>query len=206
MNMLKNEGEIRKRARNTFAGHVAKLKVNDNNMVVIDWSDKESSLLYNIQFVIDKARGVLCIYGDYGCCISSWGNELTVKNLVNYVQNIVYWVGKFMAASDMYSYNINDVKADLLELKEYYLSIAEDLDKSVDEINENFDDILIYFEDEWVAGEYYPADAVEIIEEYEPDWSESSWATVGRKVNDRVFIWSEGLRMAYEQLKEVLDV
>lgn len=201
--METKERKEREKARAVFSNHVAAVRVDANDVMVIEWRDKSGSCLYYAQYIIDMRRGLLVVSGDLGYCLSDWGNALKVEKLVNFVQNVSYWIGKFKASSDCYTYKAEDIKEDLMEMRDEYIQNKSDydLDYPDDKIIKDFDELSDILCDNWNGEESLPQDAIDIIKTYDADWWDGhEWIFTGRRICSRVYLWSEGLKMAFEQL------
>lgn len=203
--MRDRELQIREQARKNFKNHVATVRVDENDIMVLEWRNKNGSSNLYIQYIIDKKRGFLSISGDLGDCNSCWYNPLKIDDMIRYTQNIGYWMGKFQATSEDYTYEQSDITNDLEEIKKYYIEHKSDYtweDKSDEEIEEDFEEISFELEYNWEGGTRFAQDVIDIIEKYDSEWWDGGeWLRLGRRINPRVYIWSEGLKMAYEQMK-----
>ena len=115
------EVKMREHAREFFANHKAAIRVNTEDIMVIEWRNQNGSSNYYVQYIFDAKRGMLAISGDLGDCISCWYNPLTFKNLVKYVQDIEYWMGKFQTSSDSFTYEWSNIEDNLIGIKEEYI-------------------------------------------------------------------------------------
>lgn len=209
--MKKREEEIRTQARKNFSNHQATVRINMNDILVIDWRNKDGCSDHYVQYMVDKSSGLLTISGDLGDCISCWYNKISISGLVGCVQNIDYWMEKFQAVSnsDDFTYKPSDIEEDVNAIRKEYLENKEDYlieDKSDAEINEDFDELLCILMEYGVGNYPYPPDAVEIIEKYNEEWWDGGeFLTIGKRVSDRVYLWSEGLKMAYAQISEEIE-
>lgn len=70
------------------------------------------------------------------------------------------------------------------------------------EIIADFEELIRIFTEKYEIGNGpYPQEAVDTIEKYDPDWYESEFSNIGRRISSRIYFWSEGLKMAWEQIK-----
>lgn len=203
---MKLENQQRERARICFANHVVKIKARTEDIIIIDWKNKDGSPYYYIQYFIDMEHGTLHISGDLGYNISSCGGPVNAEKMVSLVQSVPYWMGKFRATSDDYTFNDSDIEEDLCSIRDEYITNKSEYDfreMSDEEINEDFEELIRIFTEKYEIGNGpYPQEAVDIIEKYDDNWHDSEFSKIGRRINSRVYFWSEGLKMAWEQVKE----
>ena len=205
--MKKREERIRELSRRSFSEHKATVRVDTTDLTVIEWRNKNGSSNYYVQYIIDKKNGDIYISGDLGSCVSSWYGRMLLEEAVSRTQNIGYWMSKFQATSDDYEYKYGDIMDDLEEIKVDYIENKSDYgleDMPDEEIEEDFEEILNILTEQWIGGQIFPQDAIDIIEKYNTEWWEdNTWTSLGERISPRVYLWSEGLKMAYEQYKDL---
>lgn len=194
--------EIYKTCQERFATHKATLIQDTDRYLAIDWRKSNGSGDYYVNYILDKKRGSLIISGDLGDCIATWYNKLDAAKVKSFVNDVPYFMGKFQCASDQYTYNEDDVAADVVDrLREF------DLDDIA--ISNNLSDSL---DDFWVdikreisestcrRGEFLPTDKlIEVIEQIDADFSEWLYSC-GQRIHPRVYLWAIGFQMACDQL------
>lgn len=48
---------------------------------------------------------------------------------------------------------------------------------------------------------YYPDKLTDLMEKYNPDWWESDFVDVGKRIDQRVVLWAVGYQMALQQIQ-----
>lgn len=210
--------EIYEKYRKVFEekGHIATPVLINDDWWIVDWRKASGGSDYAVRYIIDCKKGNLIITGDLGDCVACWYNTVTPNNMQRYVQSIDYFIGKMQATSDKYSYRGEDIKADLEEIKQEYLNnlddyvIYEDMEDAErrEKINEDFEELQSIL-DEINVNEHtnFPSEYADIVSEYNPDWWDSDFADVGRRIDPRVYLWAVGLREAWKatQAREDAD-
>lgn len=179
--------------------HKAVLVQNADRFCVIDWGAENGSSDYYVSYILDKEQGNLCIAGDLGSCIASWYHDCRVHDFVQYVEDARYFIGKMACTTNKCRYDDQDVLDDIKgTLAEYASDEADDFRKGWDEFAELapdcIDDQTGFHPDEYMRDyldKYLDTD----------DWWEwiPSWE---RSIDQKVFLWAEGLIMAVSQLEE----
>lgn len=213
------------RAVNSFKkrGHMARLIENTDAITVIDWRRADGSGEYGVRYIVDKQKGNLIITGDLGDCIGSWYNSFSMHDIYTYLHDVYYFMSKFECSSDKYTYKYDDIAADISEIKKEVLETVkqefdneEDLSYGLDDdgyncsdyewddveekINDDFDKIQGEMEERSGKGTYSNG-VEELMDKYSGGcWWESSFKDVGERIDQRVFLWQVGFRMACEQL------
>lgn len=187
------------RLRNEFANHRAMVLHDDENFLVLKWQDKNGSGNYVVKYIVDKAWGTLYIDGDLGCAVACWYGKVTTENIFDYIntKSIGYFVSKIQCSTDKYSYDDEDVKEDVASVLQEILSEDDYTDSEIEKIKEDFDSIeemLLDMEDRRVN---FSQELIDLISKYNAEWWESSLLHAGRRINDRVYLWSIGFEMAY---------
>lgn len=191
--------EIKETAKHIFRNHKASVVVKTEDMMVIDWKQPESSE-YCVQYILDSKNGTLHISGDMGYCISCWHSRLEFSKMVEVIQTPDYWIGKFKASSDRYTYNDKDIKEDLCDIRDLYVKVLGDKEY----IRTDFDEMYRICLDNAVRGENsYTRELIALIEKYDDEWyDDDKWTTLGKRLSPRISLWALGLKMAWEQIKE----
>lgn len=192
-----NEKEEIAKAKKIFEklGHKATLIQNTDRYTIIDWRQKNGSVEYYVNYIIDKKRGSLIISGDLGDCIATWYNSNSVHDIARYIRSVDYFISKFQCASDIYDYDEDDILEDIEdELKEAGVDRTE-------EFKDDWDTFTCDFSDDCYKDGFRPSrDRTEFLSDYlGDDWWEGS-DTWGRRISGRVFLWIAGLNMAVQQL------
>ena len=181
------------------------LVLENDEFFIMDWRDRNGSGNLATRYIVDKKKGDLIIKGDAGDCIASWHNEVTVENLVHYINSTGYFIGKMQCSTNKFSYNWPDVKEDLEEERQRYIRYLRDGDVDIvdeDELNEDFDSMLDIL-DMFTMREdcSYPDDLVELMSKYDPDWWEGPFSHLGKRVDKRVYLWTYGYQEGVERLR-----
>lgn len=187
------------RLRNDFANHKATVLQDDDKLLAIEWRNKDGSNAYAVKYIVDKVSGTLFIEGDLGFAVACWYGKVTTENILDYTntRNIGYFVGKIQCSTDKYSYNDDDVKTDVARKLQEVLTGDDYTDSEIEKIKDDFDDIeqiLIDMEDKRVN---FGQELIDLISKYTDEWWESSLLYAGRRIDDRVYLWSIGFEMAY---------
>lgn len=183
----------------------ATLVFEDDNFFIMDWRDKNGSGNLATRYIVDKKKGDLIIKGDAGCCIASWYNPVSVENLVHYINDTGYFIGKIQCSSNKYTYEDEDVEADLEDEKQDYLKMLRDGDMDFvteEELIEDFErmkDILSDFQ----LGENcaYPEELTDLMSKYNPDWWEGPFSRLGCRIDKRLYLWTYGYQEGVERLR-----
>ncbi|MDY6279411.1 MAG: hypothetical protein SPL63_04745 [Roseburia faecis] len=192
-----NEKEEIAKAKKIFEklGHKATLIQNTDRYAIIDWRQKNGSVEYYVNYIIDKKHGSLIISGDLGNCIASWHNSNSVHDIARYIRSVDYFISKFQCASDSYDYDEDDILEDIEdELKKAGVDRTE-------EFEDDWDAFTCDFSDDCYKDGFRPSrDRTEFLSDYlGDDWWDGS-DTWGRRISGRVFLWIAGLNMAVQQL------
>ena len=120
-------------------------------------------------------------------------------------------MGKFQCTSDDYTYDWEDIEKDFEELRkedrgyfEEYLEDETDPDvreEKLHQFDEDFDAMLEELGESCYDGHQFTPAFIELVEKYDCDWWESRWTSIGKRISQRVYLWSVGFRMAVEQLE-----
>lgn len=187
------------RLRNDFANHKATVLHDDEKLLAIEWRNKNGSSAYAVKYIVDKVCGTLFIEGDLGFAVACWYGRVTTENILNYIntKSIGYFVSKIQCSTDKYSYDDEDVKEDVASVLQEILSEDDYTDSEIEKIKDDFDSIeemLLDMEDRRVN---FSQELIDLISKYNAEWWESSLLHAGRRINDRVYLWSIGFEMAY---------
>ena len=116
--------------------------------------------------------------------------------------NCSYFIEKIKTASNLYTFDADDFKADLRKLcTERFGEGAKECDELEEFIAEEIDEIFAHgvtFSSDGVTIEH---DAQERLEGIIPDCA-SDLYDCGRRVHPRIVLWLVALRMAWEQVKK----
>lgn len=185
-----------------FKDHKATVVQSDDKFSILDWRHISGTGDYYVRYILDIKRGVFFISGDLGDCIACWYNEVSPQNLARYISDIPYFVGKFQCASNKYCYRTEDIEADLNAIKQEYLDDIDSYNFTREEIEEDFDEMLTILEDINLGeNSYYPDKLTDLMEKYNPDWWESDFVDVGKRIDQRVVLWAVGYQMALQQIQ-----
>lgn len=204
-------GEIREKYEQVFRekGHTATPVLINDDFWIVDWKKAEGGSDYAVRYIIDLQNGNLIITGDLGDCVASWYSRVTPKGMAKYVNSIDYFIEKMQCTSDKYTYEWDDIKRDLRDIKKEYLDNIDDYDIYGDEdrddrwnhIEDDFEELQSILADINVNEHMtFPMEYVDIVEKYNTDWWESDFADVGKRINPRVYLWAVGLQMAYKEV------
>ena len=103
-----------KKARKRFEKHSAKVVLKIPELTIIDWANGDSSN-NAIRYILDTQKGNLIITGDLGDAVFSWYHKESVANLVKYTKDLTYLVEKAQTASDLYTFEKEDIEEDLIK-------------------------------------------------------------------------------------------
>ena len=187
-------------ARKRFQNHRATVVQKDENFFILDWRNVSGSVEYFARYILDIKRGTLVVSGDLGDCVASWYNTVQPERLVEYLEDVPYFMSKFQCSSDTYYYHIANIKADLDAIKAEYEPCD---DQEAMEMNDDFDSMFEMLK-EYDLDEHfvYPDELTELFAKYDDEWWNSDFTTVGQRISPRVILWAVGYRMAMQQLEE----
>lgn len=177
----------------------------DDSFFIMDWRDKHGSGNLATRYIVDKKKGDLIIKGDAGDCIASWYNPLSVENLVHYINDTRYFIGKMQCTTHKYTYDWEDVKEDLEEEKQEYLKMLREGDMdgmTEEELEEDFErmsDILIDFP--LSENSSYPEELTDLMSKYNPDWWEEAFSKLGMRISKRIYLWTYGYQEGVERIR-----
>lgn len=195
-------------ARKRFQNHRATVVQRDENFSILDWRNVSGSVEYFVRYILDIKRGTLVVSGDLGSCVASWYNTVQPERLVEYLEDVPYFMSKFQCSSDPYTYFSTDIKEDLDAIKAEYEPCD---DQEAMEMDDDFDSMLEMLDEcdldeqssyPWVHCSLYPDELTELFAKYDDEWWNSDFTTVGQRISPRVILWAVGYRMAMQQLKE----
>lgn len=183
-----------KEIKNTFKGFRPTILEDNDQFMVINFGIDQG--VY-VRFFLDKEKGVLAISGDMGACVSDWYLPTNIMKMAEKVQDIDTFIKRIQAASDIYTFDRNEIieginremeqRGDLIPQREEeqydidFESLAYEIDYSCKFSHQ--------------TGMNPSLTARRILEKYGIDWTK-----FGRKIADRVYLWSAGLNMAVKQL------
>ena len=94
------------------------IKVAENEQIlVMDWKNKNGYSEYSIRYMLDKEKGNLIITGDLGAGIASWYNSLYPEKLASLLNDIGYFKSKIQCCTETYTYRYKDIEEDLMSIK-----------------------------------------------------------------------------------------
>lgn len=83
-----------------------------------------------------------------------------------------------------------------------YLDNIDSYNFTREEIEDDFDEMLNILEDINLGeNSYYPDELTDLMEKYNPDWWESDFVGVGKRIDQRVVLWAVGYQMALQQIQ-----
>ena len=90
------------------------IKVAENEQIlVMDWKNKNGYSEYSIRYMLDKEKGNLIITGDLGAGIASWYNSLYPEKLASLLNDIGYFKSKIQCCTETYTTVIKTLKKTL---------------------------------------------------------------------------------------------
>lgn len=179
-----------------FENHEAKIVLHKPDIIILDWRNKNGSREYYVRYILDKPMGSLIIQGDLGTAVASWYNRVEAHDMVRYVQNIPYFVEKLVCSTDKYTYHADDVKNDI---EEHFIQLAVGC-----ELNEQKEILhdMEYVVDKVIEAHHnntsYDDDTIAVFGKY--DIEPCDIDDFGRRISERVKLWSEGFARAYEEV------
>lgn len=194
---------IKSKYMKNFKDHKAEVALENEDFLILDWKDRNGSKDYAVRYIVDCQNGILIISGDLGNCIASWYNPVTPDALAHYVNNISYFIEKFQCSSCKYNYRMEDIESDLESIKEEYLKDESRIYREpTEKIEKDFAEMLDLCK-EITFGEdmSYPYSFIKIAEKYVNPWDESEFASLGKRIDGRVYMWAVGFQMALEQIR-----
>lgn len=193
--------EMFKICQERFATHKATLIQDTDRYLAIDWRKGNGSGDYYVNYILDKKRGSLIISGDLGDCIATWYNKVSAKNMKSYIGSIDYFISKFQCASDDFTYDEDDIVADIRKTiteREYDISYC--CERNCVSESELWEEIEHEVYESIQCGKFVPTERLlEIIGWIDGDYFE--WiGYCGKRISPRVYYWAVGFQMACEQL------
>ena len=182
------------------------LILENEDFFIMDWRDKHGSGNLATRYIVDKKKGDLIIKGDAGGCIASWYNEVTVENLVRYVNSVWYFIGKMNCSTNKYSYRHEDVEADLEETKQECLKLLREdnlfIEVTEEELEEDFREMKEILGDMRLSEDtQYPSKLTDLMGKYDPDWWEGAFSSLGKRIDKRIYLWVYGYQEGVERLR-----
>ncbi len=186
-----------------FATHKATKVVDDARYLIVDWRREDGCGDYYINFIVDKKRGAFIVSGDLGDSIAVWYNPVAVEDMSSWIYNdIGYYISKIQCSSNLYTYDEDDILADIME----YLGeegvesllennpVYENIDELKEALMEDIGDSL------YERNTFIPSSGlIELLCEDDPDYWE--WLpNCGKRIDGRVYLWAIGFKMALDQL------
>ena len=192
-----NMEERKQRARKSFKDHKAKIISQTDDFFIADWRNKNGSGDYAVRYILDIKKGNLIVSGDLGDSIASWYNEVVPQKLKHYLNDVNYYIGKLQCASDKYTYHLKDIKEDLEKIKQETLS--ENYDPEY--VEEDFEEMYEILQELNICeNSTFPDELTDLFEKYAEPWYESSFCDIGKRVDQRIYLWAVGFQMVCEQL------
>lgn len=191
------------RAKQHFKNHVAKVVIDTGELFILEWKNASGSSEYEVRYTLDIPHGDLFITGDLGSAVAKWYNEMTPEKLYGCLNDPGYFADKCVCATDKFTFLEDDIEEDLLEIRERIRKEVKEDD--ADKLNSDFLFIEIMLSSPGVmialsAGGGYPYNVEETIKHYEKTYN-VSFRKVGKRLDPRVSLWTEGYRMAMDQFK-----
>lgn len=87
--------------KKNFKDHKATIIINNEDVFIMEWRNKNGSSNYYIKYVLDKKLGVFMVYGDLGESIAYWYSPLEVTDITSYMYDIWYYKGKIKTGDDV---------------------------------------------------------------------------------------------------------
>ena len=170
----------------------------DNGILGLEWKNRDGSGTYQSRYIIDLEKGNIIITGDCGNAIACFSNQLKVEQLSGLVSNIGYFAEKIRCGEGMFTYEPEDIEADLQFAEECWRKKHHE--NWSDTITDSVKRLRIWFSENEVAGTDYPKEICDILEEMEPNWRHAVYLRFGKRLSARVYMWQIGLQMALEQI------
>ena len=197
---MSDDKKIYARCAEHFKTHKAKIVLDTDRYLVIDWRKEDGSSEYYVNFVVDKQLGSLIVNGDLGRSIAVWGNPIEPSKLKDWIySDIGYYIQKLSCgcASDLYYYTVDDVVADIKS------RIEDDdacLNEAPDEYAEFWDNVETAVQKSLHNLHFIPdSELVNLLSEKDDNCYE--WLShCGERINKRVYFWAVGFYMACQQL------
>lgn len=191
-------------AHKPWKNHVAKLEKHGEYLETLEWK-KPGDSHFAVWYV--RQHGCLMVWGDLGSAVYRWYPDVDMASIAN--TNLDYFVGKCEASevgSPPYSWDSHQAEKDM---REYFAEFHDEkwqgsLERK--ERNEEASKFELAYgwgalgEDEHVWVEWVRANADDI---FGQDWWEHPIVEAGKKLNARVKLHHEGLKLAFENLKKV---
>lgn len=220
------------RIEKTFANHKAKI-ITDNVVSIIDWRNQNGSSEYFIRYIIDKQLGSFIVQGDCGAGIATWYSNKTMKEMLSLTSDAQYFASKIKCSTDKYQYKENDILADIKEARKYALINYMDYMESEGNVTEteetalrtdwDEDDLKLLpvelqnvFNEDWneitkliveaqsQPNQHFSDKLCELLNKYYTKWWENSLIIhAGRRIDERIYLWIHGFKMAMEDLEKI---
>lgn len=167
----------------------ATLKLYTDGIMVIDWLPAGKTW-YNLwlRIFVDENRGYVGITGDAGDEALCWYHRESANDLADYLASLSYSEKKIQASKDLYTYNKEDVEADL---KEFF----EDCDVDIEGCRD------YYYLCSLIESEYIPSEAATVLSEYDDAWWEHNF---GRRLSPQFYYRHVGASMAIREVTKKL--
>ena len=183
--------DIKAKYTHYFEDHEATIVSEDDNILALDFRNKNGSIEYYIGYIFDRRHGLVAIHGDVGYAIACWHNPLEPERIRDFSKDVSYFLEKVETDNDKYTYCYDDIKSDLCDL-------VESRRDEVDNVDELLDEILL--DADFYPEQVYFGDNARNILEDELGFNYESYGNLGRRINPRVYLWIVGLDLAMEQL------
>lgn len=191
-----------------FSTHKATIVTENDRYFILDWRREDDSSDWYINFIVDKKRGAFIVSGDLGNSIAVWYNPTTPENIRSYIKSIGYYIEKIQCSSNLYKFDNDDIISGIKEhISDSDVKDWIDCSTDYDYYIEDIDDFWSLVDDLVIDGiynfesDFHPSEElIKIIADFDPDYWEWLY-DCGRRIDDRVHIWSIAFRMAMQQLR-----
>ena len=191
-------------AEKIFQNHKATLLTDSPDLFSISWKNPESRNYY-IKYILDKTMGTLIIQGDCGYAVATWQSPKKPQAISNLINDIPYFASKLKCSTDKYQYDEDETRSDLKEaFREIKENIyAESQKEKQEEFEEDFSEICQMIIQCQPDNLKYPDELYELLDKYDESWWENPLINhAGRRLDERVYLWAYGFRMALKQLED----
>ena len=201
--------DTKNRVKKDFENHEAVIIGRTDKCTIIDWQNRNGSGINRIRYIFDTQQGDIVITGDLGTAVFSWHNGQPVTNLLGYAKDIHYFISKAVTATDLFTFDDNDVIKDLEEACRKAVEDSEDKYWSsehnnaweglVEEINDGNYSLI---DDDILNPHLKFSDCMmEFLDYFDDEWYEKAeFCYAGKRIAPRVFYWAAGLLGILDQI------
>lgn len=172
-----------------FARHKAKVVINNERLLMIDWQKENGGSDYEVHYILDKEKGTFTLYGDLGEATACWYHRVELKDLLSYLYSREYFIEK-ITAGEKYKYDPlaceEEIREQMKEVIDEYEADGEDTEEALEDLEE-----MVSLCDEYGEYVYGNERFEELRDKYLPDQYE-----FGKIVSSRVYLWVLGFFMA----------